>query len=233
MTEEAPEPQARAIPLLQLYQPKVLAGEGIEEVRFFAALLKYMGIEPQQELTGGSRIVGGIQLLSLGRKYQLRAKLKALISTPGFANVQSLGIVRDADTDPHAAFLSVCNALTAVNLTAPQQPLIPAGRNPQVGVLILPNYNTPGMLEDLCLQAVSEDPAMHCIESYFDCLQTTRLSVSNAGAKARVQTFLASRARPGLRLGEAAEAGYWPWGHEAFSPVKEFLRGLFDPRPVA
>jgi hypothetical protein len=122
----------------------VLAGEGIEEVRVFAGLLKHMGIEPQQELTGGSRIVGGIQLLPLGGKYQFQAKLKALVNTPGFANVQSFGIVRDADTDPHAAFLSVCNALTAVNLTAPQQPIIPAGQNPQVAVLILPNHNTPG-----------------------------------------------------------------------------------------
>jgi hypothetical protein len=107
------------------------------------------------------------------------------------------------------------------------------GQNPQVAVMILPDHSTPGMLEDLCLRAVSEDPAMHCVENYFDCLQVQGLQAPNARAKAHVQTFLASRDSPGLRLGEAAEAGYWPWGHEVFSPVKEFLSRLFDLQPIA
>ena len=230
MTGGGPEPHERLISILQ---PNVLAGEGIEEVRFFAALLSYMGIEPLRELPRGGRIVGEIQLLPVGGREQCRAKLKALAQTPGFANVQSLGIVREADTDPDATFRSVCDALKAASLAAPEHPLIPAGQNPQLAVIILPNHNTPGMLENLCLQVVNGDPAVPCKESYFDSLQAKGLSVSNAGAKARVQTFLASRDRPGLRLGEAAEAGYWPWRHEAFSPVKEFLCNLFDLNPNA
>jgi hypothetical protein len=230
MTGEVPAPRARTIPI---DQPKVLAGEGIEEVRFFTALLRHMGVAPLTELPRGSRIVGEIQLLPVGGKEQFRPRLKALVNTSGFTNVQSLGIVRDADTDPRATFLSVCDALRAANLTAPQHPLIPAGQNPQVAVLILPNHNTSGMLEDLCLQAVHEDPAMPCVESYFNCLQATGLCIFNTRAKARVQTFLASKDKPGLRLGEAAEAGYWPWGHEVFSPVKEFLFRLFDLQRIA
>ena len=44
--------------------------------------------------------------------------------------------------------------------------------------------------------------------------------------KARLQAYLAALPRPGLRLGEAAEAGVWPWEHPAFDPLIAFLRAL-------
>ena len=42
-------------------------------------------------------------------------------------------------------------------------------------------------------------------------------------SKARVQAFLSSRIEPGKRLGEAAEAGYWPFNNPVFNPIKDFL----------
>jgi hypothetical protein len=179
MTGELPGPQEQRI---QISQAKVLAGEGIEEVRFFTALLKHLGLGQPEALSRESWIVGDIQLLQVGGKDRFRARLKALVSVSGFASVRSLGIVRDADIDPHATFLSVCDALKAANLTVPQYPALPMGQSPQVAVMILPDPSTPGMLEDLCLRAVSEDPAMHCVENYFDCLQAQGLQVPNAMA---------------------------------------------------
>jgi hypothetical protein len=44
--------------------------------------------------------------------------------------------------------------------------------------------------------------------------------------KARVQLFLAPRPRVPRLVGEAADAGHWPWEHPAFQPLLTFLRAL-------
>lgn len=89
--------------------------------------------------------------------------------------------------------------------------------------MILPKPNAHGMMEDLCLESVSQDPAMLCVDGYFECLHKHGIPSSANISKARVHTFLASRQEAGLRLGEAAQKGYWPWNNEAFEQVKEFL----------
>jgi hypothetical protein len=45
-------------------------------------------------------------------------------------------------------------------------------------------------------------------------------------SKAKVHAFLASRREPDLRLGEAAEKGYWPLDSESFTSIKELLRKI-------
>ncbi len=83
------------------------------------------------------------------------------------------------------------------------------------------------MLEDLCLAAVADDPAMSCVDEYFKCLgQQQILQKEFAIPKARLHAFLASRERPGLRLGEAAEKNDIPLDSPVFGPVTDFLRQL-------
>ncbi|RMD58732.1 hypothetical protein D6833_12510, partial [Candidatus Parcubacteria bacterium] len=170
----------------------------------------------------------GIQIMPIVGKEQLRPNLNALVLSPGFSQITSLSIVRDANANPVAAFQSVRDALRAANLPAPDHPLKIVGGKPRVAVLILPGENSPGMLEDLCLKAVAEDPAMFCVEQYFKCLEQKRLSLPDNMSKAKVQVFLASRPRADLRLGEAAEKGYWPWDHDAFQMVKDFINMLVN-----
>jgi len=196
---------------IQIEKPNLLVVEGQEEYCFFEALVRRIGLQ-------------NIQIMPIGGKNKLRKNLKALISAPKFYEVSSLGIVRDADANPEAAFQSVCDALRFVNLPVPERPSNPVGNQPRVAVLILPSFNSPGMLEDLCLQALAQDPAMSCVEQYFQCLQQNGLSLPNNMPKARIQTFLASRPEAGKRLGEAAEAGYLPWDAEAFNMLKDFIQ---------
>jgi len=134
---------------IEIEQPNLLVVEGREEELFFEALIEHLGLQ-------------NIQTMPIGGKEQLRRNLKALVVSPGFSEVISLGVVRDANTDPGAAFQSVHDALQAVNLPAPERPLAPVGERPRVAVLILPEVSMPGMLEDLCLKAVVQDPAMLC-----------------------------------------------------------------------
>jgi len=198
---------------LKIEQSYVLVVEGKEEELFFGGLIEHLGLR-------------GIQVMPIGGKEKLRRNLKALVMAADFSKVTFLGIVRDADEDPKAAFQSVCNALRTVNLPAPRHPLEAVGASPRVAVLILPGENMPGMLEDLCLGAVEQDLAMLCVEQYFECLQKQGLSLPGNMSKAKVQVFLASRHKAGLRLGEAAQAGYWPWDAEAFEQVIDFLQQI-------
>lgn len=200
---------------VKIEQPHVLVVEGSEDELFFGALIRHLGLQ-------------GIQVMPIGGKQKLRKNLKALTAAPDFSKVTFLGIVRDANANPSAAFQSVRDALQAVNLPVPHRPLEPVGTKPKVAVLILPKENMPGMLEDLCLKAVEEDPAMLCVKQYFECLQKQGLSLPDNMSKAKVQVFLASRQKAGLRLGEAAQAGYWPWDAEAFQQVKDFLRSVVE-----
>jgi hypothetical protein len=198
---------------LKIEQPNVLVVEGKEEDLFFEALIKHLKLQD-------------IQIMPIGGKEKLRGNLKALVQTPGFSDVIFLGVVRDADANPDTAFQSVRDALQAAGLPTPECPLLPVGEKPRVAVLILPGVDTPGMLEDLCLRAVAQDPAMGCVEQYFECLQHKGLSLPDNMSKAKVQVFLASRPKAGLRLGEAAQAGYWPWETEAFEQVRNFLQQI-------
>jgi len=167
----------------------LLIVEGREDELFFGALANKLGLQNLQVLPLGSR-------------------LKALAAGPGFAAVTSLGLVRDANGDPIAAFQSVRDALVDAKLPAPKRPMVSAGRSPRVAVMILPGEDEPGMLEDLCLRAVGQEPSMLCVEQFFQCLQQQRLPLPHHISKAKVHTYLASKQETGKRLGEAAAAGW-------------------------
>ena len=206
--------------------PIQLVVEGVSALYFFRALLRRMNI------------INQIQIQDFGGKDELEDFLLALKSMSDFNTVVSIGIVRDADNNPSAAFDSVCSALRDVELYQPSQPEKFEGANPRIGVLILPNANECGMLETLCLQSVSNDPAIKCIEDYLDCLRSNCLQEpideSHNIYKAQVQVFLASRTflSPKRRniwlLGQAADKGDWQWDSPAFDHVKLFLTSLIS-----
>jgi len=69
------------------------------------------------------------------RHPKLREALKALVATPGFSDVVSLVIARDADENPKGAFQSVQDSLKSVGLPSPAGPFELYGREPQVMVI--------------------------------------------------------------------------------------------------
>jgi hypothetical protein len=165
-----------------------------------------------------------IQIIPMEGSGKLRDKMKSLMDTPGFKNVASLGIVRDADSKPNSTFQSVCDSLRYVGFSSPTRCLESVGIDPKVAVMLMPGNNAPGMLEDLCLESVRSNQAFPCIERYFNCLRSQGLTVSAEISKAKVHVFLASRKRPDLRLGVAAANGYWPFNSKVFDELKAFIK---------
>lgn len=192
---------------------KLLLVEGVTPFYFFLGLLRHLRFEDLIEI----RNFGGIA--------DFHDAIRLLVATPGFANVTSVGIVRDAEIDARASFDSVCSGLRAARLSVPVTVAVSVSGPPSTSVFILPDCASPGTLETLCLQALESDSATPCIEQYFDCLEQANVHLGNM-PKAKVQAFLSSRERSGLLLGQAAQAGFIPWGEAVFDELKGFLTRL-------
>jgi hypothetical protein len=164
--------------------------------------------------------------LETASKPKLPSYLRTLAVRPGYLNVVSLGITRDADDSAQSAFQSVCSSLNRASLPVPSKPGEIVGDSPQVSIMILPDGQNSGMLEDLFLTAIETDPVLPCVDEYFDCVYRTSGRKPNNMAKARVHTWLASQLEPDKRLGEAAKAGYLPWDSPGFDSLKQFLEAL-------
>ena len=194
-------------------EPNLLIVEGRDDELFFAAFIKHLKLR-------------GVELLEMRGKTAWPAKFRAVARLSGFAGVRSVGVVRDANSDPAAAFQSVCGALRDAGLPVPQRPLVPAINGRKVIVMILPGEERPGKLEHLCLKAVAGVPVVPCVDEFFRCLERRGCPLPEDDAKARVQVFVASQPGRARLLGEAAEQGIWPWDAEAFAQVKQFLQEL-------
>ena len=198
----------------RIEKPKLLLVEGIDEVRLFEALAKNIGAED-------------VQIRDYQGKGNLRRFLGVLPQIPGYSELESIAVTRDADDDGDNAAQSVRDALGAAGFPVPDSPLESAndGRI-NVRYLIIPPNGGTGALEDVCLASVDEDPAMVCVESYFGCIERSALDgpMEKWIAKAKVHAFLSSRENPALRLGEAAERGLWSFDAPAFDPLKSVLR---------
>lgn len=195
---------------VSIKQPKLLVVEGADDARLFKALMRYIG-------------VSGIQVLNVEGKDNIRKMLKVIKQSRCFSKVTSIGVVRDADANAGSALQSVQDALRDANLPSPDAPLSVVGTDLRVAVLIAPHGEPSGTIEDVCLESVAGDAAMGCVQGYFSCLNDNGVEQPGNMPKAEAQAFLASRERPGLRLGEAASAGYWDFEHTAFDPFKTLL----------
>lgn len=200
---------------VEITQPKIIIVEGIEDKMFFQSLCNTISLS-------------NIQILPIGGKTLLADRLTALSKDPSFISiVEVLAIIRDADNSTSSAFQSVCSSLQQANLPVPAAVLQPVGHRPVVQVMIVPHGKTSGILEDICLDTVATDPATPCIDSYFSCLSLiSGFTLPNNMSKAKVHAFLSSRIEPDKRLGEAAEAGYWPFDSAACNSLKTFLLSL-------
>lgn len=197
----------------------LLLVEGNDEVRFFNAFLNFLNIRP-------------IQITSVYGKDNFAPFLRnSVIVSRNFLQLKKLILVRDADDDAQAAFQSLGSALTGAGLPVPHDPFLNwATGYPFVSIAILPDGNSRGTLEDLCLRSIQDNDensaALNCVEQYLICRGLSPGAESGWDSKARLHSYLAVGNRPGLRLGEAADAGVWDWGSPALRPLASFLGQL-------
>ena len=196
--------------------PKQVLVEGDDDVRVFRSLLKHMSLTDVQ--------------IQQYRGYQkLRPFLRGFMALSEFGFVRSLAVVADANSSKPAREKSILKTLSDMSLPSPLSPLQKSSDGKlQVAYLVVPHDQEFGMIEDVCLNSVSSDPAMQCVDRYFECISQANTPGPKEVrmSKARVHAFLASREDPSLRLGEAAQRGIWPLESDAFLPLRELLNLL-------
>jgi|GEM_PF-3448000 len=187
--------------------------EGRDEVGLLEAMAAHLRIDVQCLDCGGSR--------------QFGSRIKAVVRMPGFSNVESLAVIRDAESDGRAAAQSVRTHLGSQGLAVPARPLeLTRGpQGPATAFLVVPCADGTGMLEDLVLTMMSDLDSWPCQEAYFQCLRERGLDLDRHLSKRRVQAGLA--AMPGKtvprNIGEAARQGGLQLDHVAFAGVRRLL----------
>src|SRR4030043_116708 len=127
---------------------KLLLVEGRDAFQFFKALLGHLNLLSKIEI----RNFGGVS--------DWATYLDTLKIISGYHSVTSIGIVRDAELNAPLAFGAICHGLKQGGIGVPRQPKTLNRGKPRIAVFILPDCVNPGMLETLCLRAISSDPAL-------------------------------------------------------------------------
>jgi len=189
--------------------------EGKDEVNLFNTMINRWSI-------------GGLQVLDVVGKTNFRPRLDATLADARAKNVQlsAIGILRDADDNATRAFESISNTLQTFDLPVPQSSGLFVTGFPSIGVFILPDGHSPGSVEELCWQAVSNTAAGRCCMSYLDCLRASVALLSPNPAKTLVHSYLAAQEDPSTTVGVGAQKGYWPLDHAAFTEIRGFLERL-------
>ena len=192
--------------------------EGNDPRNFFEAFVEYLSL-------------ANFQIQNFGGVSELGGFLRAFVNAPDFSTVQSLGIVRDAETSAGSAFQSVQSSLKNAALPVPDSPEKLTGSSPAVAVLILPGDGRQGMLETLLCESFADTPVDSCIDEFFECVEDLpRVSIQRRD-KARAHAYVTTRPEPHVSVGVAAKNGYWKLDHAAFDSVRDFLTMIAANRP--
>jgi hypothetical protein len=154
-----------------------------------------------------------------------REKLRAISLAPEFdLNVVALALIRDADTNPNAAWDSCRGALSEVGLAQPARVAELTSSSPAVGVVIVPSMAEQGAIEELCIKSFAEG-RMACVDAYFHCLDGASAGSIGSG-KARSQVYLAGNNPLFRDLRLAAQKRQIDVAHGAFDELRGFLRAM-------
>jgi hypothetical protein len=194
---------------------RLLVVEGEDEINFFEKLLKYINMTDLVDI----REVGG--------KAQFKNKMPVLQKASGFNKLEHIAIIRDADENAAGAFASIVGIINNIGLTPPGKAGQFSSSEPRVGIFIMPDNASKGMLEDLCLRTVEDCKVIECVSGFFDCVKEKELKHPPKNlSKAKAQAFLAAMPEIANSVGVGALKGYWGFDSEELKPLIHFLGQL-------
>jgi hypothetical protein len=235
-------------PHIPVGKTRLLLVEGKIDIEFFVQLGFHLNFTKDTPL----------QIIEYQGRDNLKDFLSILQSEAEFNYVSHLGIVRDADFTG-GTFHSVQSAIHGANQENPdfKQYPIPAtplafttSNNFQVGVFIMPDTESDGMLESLLHRVLKDDAIMNCVEQYFECVENTKIELKPEPLpKAMMRVYMAALYQGKIRtyieaknidfespaddrnksyLSDIYKMSWWSWEHSAFNDVKAFVLKLVE-----
>lgn len=203
--------------------PQVLLAEGINDCHVISALCaKY-------------QLPKNFKLFDCGSDDKLTKKLSALIKSNGVDKKQTLGAVIDADDNLTGRWQSISDKLQKSGYTLPTEPspngtiITPDDPDlPVIGIWLMPDNNTNGMLEDFCHRLIEPENLIVAEQSVAHAKTQNATTFKEAHhAKAVIHTYLAWQDEPGLPLGAAITAKALDGDKPLAQSFVQFLEDLF------
>ncbi len=152
--------------------------------------------------------------------------------------VPVIGLVVDADTDPHERWHKIDRALAPFGYKLPKTPpqtglCLPAPNpsRPRLGIWMMPDNHAPGMLEDFLFSLTNiGDPLLVRAEQAVTNIPTEEQRFRDAHrSKAIIHTWLAWQREPGTPLGLAIRRRYLDPGGTSAVAFLTWLQNVFAP----
>ena len=203
--------------------------EGVDALYF---LIHYLNSE---QLKGDPRFADDIQVMDFGGINDLPRFLLTLQGMERFDEVESIAIIRDAETDAKAAVSSIKSALQSAGLPVP--PALNQWQKesdkPQTAFTLFPTCDQnpkTGALEDFCWDLLRDrrDDLKTEVDEFVARIKTTYGTVTSHQHKSRLHAFFSvNQNLVSLKIGEAAGAGAFDWGKSELLPLKNMLQEGF------
>lgn len=206
--------------------------EGNDEKWFFIWYLEYL-------IKNGHSELDCIQIEDIGGNEDIKKQLGLWKLSPGFEQLKTIGIIRDAEKDADAAVRSINQCFSDNGLIVPDAPfsLSVSSDGPNTIYGILPGFVENGelkngTLEDLCLQILIDkqsESKMDMIQEYLKELQTTFDYKIHHIHKSKLHTYFASDDKYiGSKIGEAAKIGAFDFESPCLAPFRRMFESLTD-----
>jgi hypothetical protein len=190
---------------------KLMVCEGADDVAVVEGLCAAAGIE-------------GLKVEHCGGRNNLERYLGELPVRPEFTRreVESVAVMIDAEASAEAAWQKLRNAVMLGFNVELQEPGNFVGTVPRFAGFVAADEHGRGMIEDLCLASVSDQPGYPCLQDYFRCL-SERTERTDFHPKAKFRAWMASQSEFEYHVGKAASHGFIPWESAAFAHLRDFL----------
>lgn len=164
--------------------------------------------------------------------------LAAALKTSRLENkyIKAFGVMLDADdNEATSSFQKVCSILKEIQkrqiknmeFEIPKRCAMFTGSRTKVGVYIMPNCISKGMLETLCLKSVEDEPFYSCVENFINEALSIKKDLDHID-KRKTMAFIALKSKEGQKksVGEAVCDGIFNTSSTAFDGIKNFLKDM-------
>ena len=206
--------------------------EGEDEKQFLIAYLN-----SKERKAEDIRFGEAVQVENFGGNEELKRGLAVTRRTPGFADLRTLLIIRDAERDAYIAEKEILTALRTEEYAVPTE-MGAWSQNglPYTAYLLFPSLGKElenGTLEDLCMELIREEyrpkQVMPRIAAFMNDLKDDGMRTYQHDFKSKIHSFF-SVTDPfvGLKIGESARAGAFDWNSKRLSRLNSCLMEGFN-----
>lgn len=169
--------------------------------------------------------IAGLQIERCEGRGGLAKVVEYVTIRPEFARreVESVAIVIDAENNEEASWAMLKDAVFkgfGLSLERHEEFI---GDAPKVAGFVVSDGTGKGMIENLCLASVQDQPEYACLEQYFACL-AERTEKKEYHPKSWFRAWMACYTGHDLPVREAVKEGFFDWNKPAFDGLREFLR---------